>query len=178
MDDLSLRYDGGGVDPSLPEFVLFLFRPCWWSMLVSMADNSSICCWRGSVTTTTFELRALSEAPLMPDFNISMGILEADQRPLNRTKTRLVVTPWLRSSQYTLVMIPRTVEIIANTTKAEMIWMYVLPSIEKAGDIFAPTRSVISSWKLKEGRGSNGFPSATYPLAMFLAIIWAFRTFL
>ena len=146
VDDLSLQYDGGGVDPLLPEFVLFLFWP-WlpWSMLASMADNSLICSWSGSVTTTTFELRALSEAPFMPDFKISMGILEADQRPLNRTKTRLVVTPWLRSSQYILVMIPRSVEIMANTTKAEMIWIYVLPSIEKAGDIFAPTRSVISS---------------------------------
>ena len=67
---------------------------------------------------------------------------------------------------------------MASTTKAEMMWTYVLPSIEKAGDILAPTRSVISSLKLIDGKGSRGFPLATYPWAIFLATIWAFRTFL
>ena len=90
-------------------------------MLAMMADNSLIWSCRGSVTTTTLELRVLSDAPLMPDLRMSKGILEADQSPLNMTKSMRVVNPWLCNSQYILVMMPRTLEIIAKTTKADMM---------------------------------------------------------
>ena len=122
-DGLSLRYDGGGVgDPLFSEFVLILLWPWLFRfMLAMMADNSLIWSCRGSVTTTTLELRVLSDAPLMPDLRMSKGILEADQSPLNMTKSMRVVNPWLCNSQYILVMMPRTLEIIAKTTKADMM---------------------------------------------------------
>ena len=88
-------------------------------MLFNWHVSWLICSYSGSVTTITLELRAFSEAPFIPDFKISIGILEADQSPSKRTKTRRVVSPWFLTSQYILVMMPRTLDMIASTTNVE-----------------------------------------------------------
>ena len=171
-------YDGGGVgDPLFLEFVVLRKLSCCDNWL-SVNVQSLICCCKLSVTPMTLDLRGFSVAPFIPLFKRSKGILDAAQIRSKRTKTRRVVIPWFLISQYALVMMPRKLEMMTSITNMDTMYIYILPSLAKAGDILAPTRLVSFFLKLRDGNGSSVAPLAMYPWLMFLVVSSASRTFL